>query len=91
MGQAYRLFYDQPLDLVRGEGCWLFDSQGHAFLDAYNNVPIVGHCHPKVVAAVSKQLGTLNTHTRYLSEPAAEPRPLSSHCALHALTLRPAG
>lgn len=68
MGQAYRLFYDQPLELVRGEGCWLFDSQGHAFLDAYNNVPIVGHCHPKVVAAVSKQLGVLNTHTRYLSE-----------------------
>lgn len=68
MGTAYRLFYEQPLELARGEGVWLYDASGAAYLDAYNNVPVVGHCHPRVVEAVSRQLGTLNTHTRYLEE-----------------------
>ncbi len=68
MGSAYRLFYEEPLTLVRGEGVWLFDERGRKYLDVYNNVPIVGHCHPHVVEAVSRQLGTLNTHTRYLNE-----------------------
>ncbi|NNE06275.1 MAG: aminotransferase class III-fold pyridoxal phosphate-dependent enzyme [Xanthomonadales bacterium] len=66
LGSAYRLFYDEPLELVRGEGVWLYDAQGKAYLDVYNNVPHVGHCHPVVVDAVSRQLATLNTHTRYL-------------------------
>src|SRR5580700_10985493 len=51
---------------MRGEGCWLYDAQGVAYLDAYNNVPSVGHCHPRVVAAATRQLGQLNVHTRYL-------------------------
>lgn len=68
LGPAYRLFYEEPLHLVRGEGVWLYDAQGNAWLDAYNNVASVGHCHPKVVEAVSRQLATLNTHTRYLHE-----------------------
>ena len=68
MGGAYRLFYDRPLTLARGEGVWLYDTEGRAYLDVYNNVPIVGHCHPHVVEAVSRQLATLNTHTRYLHE-----------------------
>ncbi len=68
MGSAYRLFYDQPLHLVRGEGVWLFDSDGTRYLDMYNNVPHVGHCHPRVVDAISRQASTLNTHTRYLHE-----------------------
>lgn len=66
LGPAYRLFYDEPFHPVRGEGVRLFDGQGHAFLDAYNNVPSVGHCHPRVVAAVQQQTALLNTHTRYL-------------------------
>ena len=66
MGSAYRLFYDQPLHLVRGEGVWLFDADGKRYLDMYNNVPHVGHCHPHVVDAISRQASTLNTHTRYL-------------------------
>jgi 4-aminobutyrate aminotransferase-like enzyme len=49
-------------------GVWLFDADGTRYLDAYNNVASVGHCHPRVVAAVSWQMATLNTHTRYLSE-----------------------
>jgi 4-aminobutyrate aminotransferase-like enzyme len=66
MGSAYRLFYDEPLHLVRGEGVWLFDADGRKYLDMYNNVAHVGHCHPRVVAAISEQAGVLNTHTRYL-------------------------
>jgi 4-aminobutyrate aminotransferase-like enzyme len=66
LGPAYRLFYEKPLHLVRGEGVWLYDSHGEAYLDAYNNVASLGHCHPKVVEAVTRQFATLNTHTRYL-------------------------
>lgn len=68
MGPAYRLFYRQPVHLVRGEGVWLFDADGRRFLDCYNNVASVGHCHPVVVEALCRQAHTLNTHTRYLHE-----------------------
>lgn len=68
LGPAYRLFYDRPLHLVRGEGVWLFDDEGHRYLDAYNNVASVGHAHPHVVQAISRQAALLNTHTRYLHE-----------------------
>jgi len=66
MGPAYSHFYDEPLYLTRGEGVWLFDNEGRKYLDCYNNVPSVGHCHPYVVEALIRQIGTLNTHTRYL-------------------------
>ena len=66
LGPAYRLFYQRPVHLIRGEGTRLYDSDGACYLDAYNNVASVGHCHPHVVEAVSRQLSTLNTHTRYL-------------------------
>lgn len=66
LGPAYRLFYARPLQIVRGEGVWLYDAEGNVFLDAYNNVPSVGHCHPHVTAAIARQAATLNTHTRYL-------------------------
>ena len=72
LGPAYQLFYDRPLHLVRGEGVWLYDADGRAYLDAYNNVPHVGHCHPQVVEALARQAGTLNTHTRYLHETVLE-------------------
>ena len=68
MGAAYRLFYDDPVHLVRGEGVWLWDADGRKYLDMYNNVPHVGHCHPRVVDAICRQAGQLNTHTRYLHE-----------------------
>lgn len=66
LGPAYRLFYERPIQFVRGEGVWLYDADGVAYLDAYNNVPSVGHCHPHVVQAIAAQAATLNTHTRYL-------------------------
>ena len=68
MGKAYRLFYEQPVHIVSGEGVWLYDSDGNKYLDVYNNVPHVGHCHPHVVEAICKQAQKLNTHTRYLHE-----------------------
>lgn len=67
-GPSSMLFYARPLNLVRGEGVWLIGADGTRYLDAYNNVASVGHCHPRVVAAVSQQMATLNTHSRYLSE-----------------------
>lgn len=70
LGPAYRLFYREPLEFVRGERAHLFDANGNDYLDAYNNVPAVGHAHPRVAAAIAEQASRLNTHTRYLSEPA---------------------
>jgi 4-aminobutyrate aminotransferase-like enzyme len=68
LGRHSPLFYERPLHLVRGEGVWLWDAEGKRYLDAYNNVPHVGHCHPRVVAALARQAAQLNTHTRYLDE-----------------------
>ncbi len=68
LGNASPLFYDRPLELVRGEGVWVFDADGNRYLDCYNNVPHVGHCHPHVVAAVTEQIAKLNLNTRYLHE-----------------------
>jgi 4-aminobutyrate aminotransferase-like enzyme len=68
LGPAYRLFYTDPVHVVRGEGVWLYDPEGRAYLDVYNNVASVGHCHPHVVAALARQAGVLNTHTRYLHD-----------------------
>jgi 4-aminobutyrate aminotransferase-like enzyme len=67
-GKAVPLFYEQPVNVVRAEGVWLYDHEDRPYLDAYNNVPSVGHCHPRVVEAISRQASQLNTHTRYLSE-----------------------
>ncbi|MCI1015993.1 aspartate aminotransferase family protein [Herbaspirillum sp. C7C2] len=66
-GDGVPLFYRDPVHFVSASGVWLRDQDGFEYLDAYNNVPSVGHCHPHVVAAVSQQVATLNTHTRYLS------------------------
>lgn len=68
LGERSPLFYDRPFHPVRGDGVWLYDNEGRRYLDAYNNVPHVGHCHPRVVDAICKQAHTLNTHTRYLDE-----------------------
>ncbi|NMK46584.1 aspartate aminotransferase family protein [Achromobacter sp. Bel] len=72
LGTAYRLFYDNPLHIVRGEGVWLYDAAGERYLDAYNNVASVGHSHPRVVAAIAEQAAVLNTHTRYLHDGVVE-------------------
>ncbi|MBL8267776.1 aspartate aminotransferase family protein [Steroidobacter sp.] len=68
LGPTYGHFYAEPLHFVRAEGVWMYDAEGRAYLDVYNNVPVVGHCHPHVVEALSRQARTLNTHTRYLTD-----------------------
>jgi 4-aminobutyrate aminotransferase-like enzyme len=68
LGPTYCLFYEKPLYIVKGEGIWLYDSEGKRYLDCYNNVASVGHCHPRVVNVLHTQAATLNTHTRYLHE-----------------------
>ena len=69
LGAGAPLFYKkEPVNIVRGEGVWLFDADGRRYLDMYNNVPCVGHCHPHVVEAMHKQASTLNVHSRYLHE-----------------------
>jgi len=68
LGPAYQLFYKNPVHLVRGKGVWVFDAAGKKYLDVYNNVPSVGHCHPYVLEALIRQASTLNTHTRYLHD-----------------------
>lgn len=65
-GPLSPLFYRTPLHIERGEGPWLFTSDGRRLLDAYNNVAVVGHAHPTVTQSVARQLAVLNTHSRYL-------------------------
>ncbi len=68
MGRGAMSFYDEPLELVRGEGIWLFDAGGKKYMDIYNNVPVAGHCHPHIVDAMQRQASTLNTHSRYVND-----------------------
>lgn len=60
--------YRQPLKIVRGEGVWLIDARGRAYLDCYNNVAHLGHSHPEIVEVLARQAGRLNTNTRYLHD-----------------------
>lgn len=68
LGESYRLFYRNPVHLVKGKGQYLWDAKGTKYLDVYNNVASIGHCHPRVIEAVTAQMQCLNTHTRYLHE-----------------------
>ncbi|MBC7146770.1 MAG: aminotransferase class III-fold pyridoxal phosphate-dependent enzyme [Thioclava marina] len=68
LGPNVPIFYDRPVEIVRGQGAYLFDARGQRYLDAYNNVAHCGHSHPRIVKAICEQAGVLNTHTRYLHE-----------------------
>jgi 4-aminobutyrate aminotransferase-like enzyme len=68
LGPAYRLFYETPVHFTRGEGVHLYDAEGNAWLDCYNNVASLGHCHPHVVAATARQSALYASHTRYLND-----------------------
>jgi 4-aminobutyrate aminotransferase-like enzyme len=68
LGPAYRLMYEHPLHIVQGEGVWLIDPEGRRYLDVYNNVTSLGHCHPAVTEAICRQVRTLATNTRYLHD-----------------------
>ena len=58
LGPVYRLFYADPVEIVRGAGTYLYDAAGNEYLDAYNNVPCVGHAHPRVADAMARQAAT---------------------------------
>jgi 4-aminobutyrate aminotransferase-like enzyme len=72
LGPHSPVFYDEPLELVSGAGVWLRGADGVDYLDAYNNVPHVGHCNPVVIRAIAEQAGRLNVNTRYLVEPVVD-------------------
>jgi 4-aminobutyrate aminotransferase-like enzyme/Ser/Thr protein kinase RdoA (MazF antagonist) len=66
------LTYARPVHAVSAEGVWIYEPNGHRLLDAYNNVPVVGHCHPRVTEAVVRQTRLAATNARYLAEPVVE-------------------
>lgn len=66
LGASYRLQYRNPVHFERAEGMWLYDPEGRAYLDFYNNVPSLGHCHPEVNAAMAAQAARISGNTRYL-------------------------
>jgi 4-aminobutyrate aminotransferase-like enzyme/Ser/Thr protein kinase RdoA (MazF antagonist) len=68
LGKNLSVSYQRPLKIVRGWMQYLYDDTGRAYLDVYNNVPLVGHSHPRVVQAAQAQLALLNTNTRYLHD-----------------------
>jgi 4-aminobutyrate aminotransferase-like enzyme/Ser/Thr protein kinase RdoA (MazF antagonist) len=68
LGRNLSVSYRRPLKIVRGFAQYLYDESGRAHLDVYNNVPLVGHSHPRVVRAAQEQLALLNTNTRYLHD-----------------------
>jgi 4-aminobutyrate aminotransferase-like enzyme len=68
LGKNLSVSYRRPLKIVRGWMQYLYDDTGRAYLDVYNNVPLVGHSHPRVVRAAQEQLALLNTNTRYLHD-----------------------
>ena len=68
LGRNLKLAYKDPVKIVRGSMQYLYDDEGREYLDAYNNVAHVGHCHPRVVKAGQEQMAQLNTNTRYLHD-----------------------
>ncbi|HMX27171.1 MAG TPA: aminotransferase class III-fold pyridoxal phosphate-dependent enzyme [Blastocatellia bacterium] len=68
IGRNLSIGYREPVKVVRGWRQYLYDETGRQFLDAYNNVPHVGHCHSRVIEAACKQMSVLNTNTRYLHD-----------------------
>lgn len=66
------LFYDEPVEVLCAQGVWITGSDGSRYLDAYNNVPCVGHSHPRVSAAIARQSRQISTHMRYLHPAAIE-------------------
>lgn len=81
LGASYRLFYREPVHVVRGEGAYVWDAAGTRYLDVYNNVPSVGHAHPRVVEAVHRQMRGRSTRTRVTCTPlcSTTPRICSRH------------
>jgi len=61
----YSLSYSKPIKMERAAFQYMYDAEGNTFLDAYNNIPLIGHSHPAITEAAQKQIAHLNTNTRY--------------------------
>ena len=66
LSPIFSLSYNKPIVFKRSAFQYMFDNEGNSFLDAYNNIPIVGHSHPEVNDAITRQIKKLNTNTRYI-------------------------
>ena len=66
MPRSLSVSYSKPIVMKRAAFQYMFNNRGDRFLDAYNNIMLVGHCHPKVVEATAGVLHRINTNTRYL-------------------------
>jgi len=66
VSSIFSISYKKPIYMERAAFQYMFDKYGNSYLDAYNNIPHVGHSHPKVIEAGQKQMAKLNTNTRYL-------------------------
>lgn len=82
LGTAYRLMYEEPLHVSGADGVWLIGADGRKYLDAYNNVTSLGHCHPNVASAIADQVRKMATNTRYLQD-------ITVECAERLLSLLP--
>ena len=71
-GKTLSLSYTTPIYMHSAAFQYMYDMEGNTYLDAYNNIPHIGHCHPKVSAAISRQVRLLNTNTRYLYDALGE-------------------
>lgn len=65
-GQSLSLSYDTPIHMTGAAFQYMYDAEGNTYLDAYNNIPLVGHCHPKISQVISDKVRKLNTNTRYI-------------------------
>lgn len=72
ISSTFSISYEKPIHMVRAAFQYMYDAHGNTFLDAYNNIPHVGHAHPKVVEAGQRQMAILNTNTRYLYDQLAD-------------------
>ncbi len=72
ISQIVSVSYNTPIHMVQSAFQYMYDAYGNTYLDAYNNIPHVGHSHPKIIAAGQKQMAILNTNTRYLYTQLAE-------------------
>ncbi len=66
LSKAYSLSYNSPIQINKAAFQYMYDTIGNTYLDAYNNVPLVGHEHPRITKSAQKQIAKLNTNTRYL-------------------------
>lgn len=72
LAQSLSLSYDTPIHMTGAAFQYMYDTEGNTYLDAYNNIPLVGHCHPKISQVISEKVRKLNTNTRYLYDELAE-------------------